>query len=222
MALYGYARVSTGRQASAGDSLEVQTRKVEAHGNGLDVALPVKTMFVEAGVSGSVPLADRPKGAELLAVLRKGDVVVASKLDRMFRSAADALATAAALKAKGVSLVLIDLGGDVTANGVSKLFFTILAAVADFERARIGERQADAKADALRRGVYRGGKVPFGSVVGEGGVLKPVEAEQAALATMRALKASGASLRVISAEVERMCGRRLSPNTVARLLGETT
>jgi putative DNA-invertase from lambdoid prophage Rac len=43
-------------------------------------------------------------------------VVVTPKLDRMFRSALDALAVLDQLKAKGVSLHMIDLGGDVTAG----------------------------------------------------------------------------------------------------------
>ena len=47
--------------------------------------------FVEAGVSGSVPLAGRPEGQRLLAaVVAKGDAIVTPKLDRMFPSASDA------------------------------------------------------------------------------------------------------------------------------------
>ena len=47
----------------------------------------VATFFVEAGVSGSVPLAERPEGKRLLEVVKPGDVVITPKLDRMFRSA---------------------------------------------------------------------------------------------------------------------------------------
>ena len=50
------------------------------------------------------------------------------------------------LKDQGVDLHLIDLGGSaVIANGVSKMVFTILAAVAEGERDRIRERIRDAK-----------------------------------------------------------------------------
>jgi DNA invertase Pin-like site-specific DNA recombinase len=48
-------------------------------------------VVVEEGVSGPVPVAERPKGGALFAALRKGDVVIAPKLDRLFRSALDAL-----------------------------------------------------------------------------------------------------------------------------------
>jgi DNA invertase Pin-like site-specific DNA recombinase len=50
-----------------------------------------RVIFVERGFSGCKPLADRPKGAALLAALRNGDIVITPKLDRMFRSATDAL-----------------------------------------------------------------------------------------------------------------------------------
>ena len=49
----------------------------------------------------------------------------------IIRSAADALTVLEELKAQGVGLHLIDLGGDVTGNGISKMVFTILAAVAE-------------------------------------------------------------------------------------------
>jgi putative DNA-invertase from lambdoid prophage Rac len=90
MAAYGYARVSTSRQAEEGESLDVQQRTVA--GYALMLGLTVDRMFVERGVSGSVPLLERAEGITLLAALKPGDVLITAKLDRMFRSALDALA----------------------------------------------------------------------------------------------------------------------------------
>jgi len=101
-------------------------------------------------VSGSVPLADRPEGQRLLATLQPGDTVITAKLDRAFRSAADALGTLEQLKEDKIGLHMIDLGGDVTGNGISKLVFTILSAVAENERDRIRERSARQSAIARR------------------------------------------------------------------------
>ncbi len=56
----------------------------------------------------------------------------------------------------------IDLGGDVTGNGISKLVFTILSAVTEAERDRIRERIRDVKADQRKRRRYLGGIVLFG------------------------------------------------------------
>ncbi|WP_161491329.1 MULTISPECIES: recombinase family protein [Bradyrhizobium] len=44
----------------------------------------VDEFFIEGGVSGSVPLANRPEGQRLLAALQAGDVIITAKLDRTF------------------------------------------------------------------------------------------------------------------------------------------
>jgi DNA invertase Pin-like site-specific DNA recombinase len=130
--------------------------------------LKLDKVFVERGVSGSRPLGDRPEGAALLAVLQPGDTVITPKLDRMFRSALDALDVLGKLKQAGIALHMIDLGGDTTGNGVSKLVFTILSAVAEAERDRTRERVAEVKRDQRQRGRYRGGMVPWGYRIGHG------------------------------------------------------
>jgi DNA invertase Pin-like site-specific DNA recombinase len=84
MAVYGYTRVLTGRQATEGESPDVQERTLA--GYALTHGLTVDRTFSERGVSGSTPLADRWEGAALLQVIRAGDVVITPKLDRMFRS----------------------------------------------------------------------------------------------------------------------------------------
>jgi DNA invertase Pin-like site-specific DNA recombinase len=89
MAVYGYVRVSTTRQAADGESLDVQQRTVT--GYALMYGLALERVFVERGVSGAKPLAERPEGAALLAALRPQDALITPKLDRMFRSALDAL-----------------------------------------------------------------------------------------------------------------------------------
>ena len=124
MAVYGYARVSTQTQAEEGESLGVQRRQIEGYASMLGLDAP--NLFVEEGVSGSKPLNERPAAKQLLAVLKPGDVIIAAKLDQDVSYALDALENLNALKAQGVSLHLIDLGGDVTGNGISRLVFTFL------------------------------------------------------------------------------------------------
>jgi DNA invertase Pin-like site-specific DNA recombinase len=111
-------------------------------------------MHVEAGISGGTPFDERPEGGRLWAALQRGDTLVASKLDRMFRSAADCLKVVEAFKARGVSLYLLDLNGgadDVSGNGIARLFLTIVSAFAEFERNRTGERIRAAKRQARQR-----------------------------------------------------------------------
>ena len=107
MATYGYVRVSTQRQADEGESLAVQRRQIEGYATMIGIEAP--NFFVEEGVSGTKPLGERPAGHELLASLQRGDVIICAKLDRMFRSALDALQMVKEFKDKGVHLHLIDL-----------------------------------------------------------------------------------------------------------------
>jgi putative DNA-invertase from lambdoid prophage Rac len=214
MRVLGYGRVSTAEQANSGDSLATQRQQIT--GYAMMKGWQVTEFFIEAGVSGSVPLAERPEGQRLLASAKRGDVVITPKLDRAFRSASDALATLEALKEQGVSLHMIDLGGDVCGNGISKLVFTILSAVAENERDRIRERIRDVKRHLASKGVYNGGKRPFGYDVTDGRLV-PNLAEQAALTTMRAMRADRASLRAIGTAVG-----IADPKTVQRILNRNS
>ena len=155
-------------------------------------------IFVERGVSGSKPLGERPDGARLLAALKAGDVVITPKLDRMFRSALNALDVLGRLKDRGVSLHMIDLGGDVTGNGISKLVFTILSAVAEAERDRIRERIRDVKADQRKRRRYLGAIVPFGWRVTEDRALAEDPDQQRAIRRIVELRRDGLSLRAMT------------------------
>src|SRR4051794_18356427 len=215
MSVYGYTRVSTDRQADEGESLGAQQRVIE--GYAMMLGLTLDEIFVERGVSGSKPLRDRAEGARLLAALEPGNVLITPKLDRMFRSALDALNVLGQIQKRGVSLHMIDLGGDVTGNGISKLVFTILSAVAEAERDRIRERILDVKADQRRRHRYLGGIVPFGWWVGDDGDLVEVPEQQAAIKQARKLRAKGLSLRAISAALAEK-GIRISHEGVKRIV----
>jgi putative DNA-invertase from lambdoid prophage Rac len=198
--VYGYCRVSTVAQANEGESLDVQQRVLAGYATMQGLA--IDRMFVERGVSGSRPLGERPEGAALLAVLQPGDTVITPKLDRIFRSALDALDVLGKLKQAGIALHMIDLGGDTTGNGVSKLVFTILSAVAEAERDRTRERVAEVKRDQRQRGRYLGGAVPWGYRVGEAGELVPIPEQQAAIRRMRKLRDQGLALRAIAEKMK--------------------
>lgn len=215
MSVCAYVRVSTTRQATEGESLDVQRRQIEGysamHGWTLD------RVFVEEGVSGAMPLAQRPEGSALLAALKSGDTLIASKLDRIFRSALDALQMTDELRRRGVALHLIDLGGDVSGNGLSKLFLTIAAAFAEAERDRIKERVQLTKADQRQRGRFLGGRKPFGYAISTEGELVEDVAEQKAIQKARRMRKQGKSLRAI-AEALGKDGHRISHEGVARII----
>jgi len=216
MSVYGYARVSTTRSAERGESLDVQQRMIQSYAamNGLVLA----AMFIERGVSGSKPFSFRPEGSHLLSIVKAGDIIVTTKLDRAFRSSVDALKVLDELKSKGASLHMIDLGGDVMGNGISRMVFTMLSAVAESERDRIRERIADVKNDQRQRGRYLGGRKPFGFSIDDDGCLVVNRIEQNAIAKMKILRSVGGSYRQIAAMITSEYGFDISFVSVKNII----
>lgn len=213
---FGYARVSTERQTNEGHSLADQESRIRGYAQ--SVGLTLAGMFVEAGVSGGKRFSARPKGAELLATLRPGDHVIATKLDRCFRSACDALNVAEDFRSKGIHLHLLDIGGDVTGNGVAKLVFNILAAVAEMERGRISERVRSVKQHRREAGYFTGGHVARGFNVTEDGKLVADDRWQECLSAMKTMRAEGMTYRAIATQVAELFGMALDHSTIYRVL----
>jgi len=196
MTVYAYTRVSTLTQAQDGDSLEAQVRQVLAYASSRALELSESDVFVERGVSGGQEFGSRPAGSKLLASLQSGDIVIFPKLDRGFRNTRDALNVLHTLKEKGVSVHSIDLGGDVTGNGVGAIIFTILSAFATFERERIASRISEVKQMRKAQGYFVGGRRAFGFDVVDGKKV-PNEAEQRLITEMKAMRDAGASFLAI-------------------------
>jgi putative DNA-invertase from lambdoid prophage Rac len=196
MAVYGYVRVSTVTQAREGESLEAQRRQVTSYAASKGFALSDAQIYVEAGVSGSIEFQERPEGKKLLECLSPDDMVIFPKLDRAFRNTRNALNVLHDLKAKGVHVHFIDLGGDVTGNGIGAIVFTILSAFATFERERIATRIREVKQLKKSQGKFTGGKAPFGYDVVDG-VKVPRPNEQQIIKKMQTMRANGTSYRGI-------------------------
>ncbi len=215
---YGYVRVSTLEQVQ-GTSLAEQQRKIQ--GMALMHGQPVTQIFSDSGISGATPLSQRPTGQILLKTLQPGDTLIAAKLDRIFRSAADALNMVDLFKRNDIALIIVDIGTDpVTQYGTSKMFFGILACVAEFERSRIKERQLDGIKSKRNQNGYLGGKIPFGfQVIGHGkeAFLQPIPHQQAAIELMQKMSADGESLRSIAAAMQQH-GIRISHVGVQNVL----
>lgn len=216
MAVYGYCRVSTMKQAEDGESLPVQRRKITSrateHGWSID------SFYIDRGVSGAKPLKTRSEGLRMLESLQSGDIVISTKLDRMFRSASDAIQMLEEFKSRGIRLFLLDLGGECTGDGISQMVFTILSAVAQFERERISERIRDVRDDMKQQGKYVGGSVPFGFRVSSDGTLKEVKKEQEAIEVMKTMKREQYSLRSIASTVQQKFDIKVTHVTVGRIL----
>lgn len=196
--ILSYRRTSTKEQAS---SLDEQLRCNRAIATMRGVKAFEFADYSDFGVSGSVALDKRPQGSLMLKDAQAGDVIVATKLDRLFRSAQDALRTLEILKGRGIELILVDLGVEpVNGKGVGKLVFGILSQIAEFERDRIRERIAEGKAAKAARGGHTGGAAPYGYVqvgIGKHAVLKENPEEAAMLEEARDLARRGTTLFVL-------------------------
>lgn len=212
---FGYVRVSTAAQVRDGESLAVQQQMIEAICR-LE-SLSLAGIFVEEGVSGSKPLAARPEGAKLLAALASGDVVIALRLDRMFRNTADALATLEGFKKQGVALYLKDVGGFISGDSVGELVFSLMSSVASFERSRTRERIVEVRTALKKQGRYMGGDVPFGYRLIQRDGEQFTEPDTDLLAEVAGLKANGYSTRLIAGHFAQR-GVAVSHHAVARCL----
>ena len=197
MAIFGYVRVSTVTQAREGESLEAQSRQVTSYASSKGLELPTENIFIEAGVSGSIEFQERAEGSKLFNLMASGDMVIFPKLDRAFRNARNALNVLHDLKGRGISVHFIDLGGDVTGNGVGAIVFTILSAFATFERERIATRIREVKQMQKAQGKFTGGRRAFGYDVIDG-VKVPREDEQVVIREMVKLREAGSTYRQIA------------------------
>lgn len=141
MAVIGYARVSTVSQ-----DLDIQIDKLNEYG--------CDKIFKE---KQSGAKSDREELHKALDYLRKGDKLVVYKIDRLARSTFDLHKIAKELTEKGIGLVFIKEQIDFT-TPAGKLMFTMLGAIAEFERDLINERTSEGREKAKRQGKHLGRK----------------------------------------------------------------
>jgi len=101
---------------------------------------------------------DRPALAEVLRYVREGDTLVVHSMDRLARNAIDLLRTVEDLTGRGVTIEFIKEGQRYTGERKPEqvLMLQVLAAVAQFERAILKERQREGIAIARAKGLYKG------------------------------------------------------------------
>lgn len=104
--------------------------------------LPDPTFYCDLGVSGSVNLSNREAGRRLLADLKKGDILVITKMDRMFRNMADLCESVERFQKKEYVLHIVDFNGSSIDLGsmYNRLMIHMMGAFAEFERCLIAER----------------------------------------------------------------------------------
>jgi len=138
---YGYARVSTVNQ-----DLESQLQTLE--NENCDEIYSEKFTGTKT---------ERPVFTELLEMLKEGDTLVVTKLDRFARTTEHGIRTVKELFERGVKVHILNMGL-VENTPTGRLIFNILSAFAEFERDMIVERTQEGKAIAKQRGDFREGR----------------------------------------------------------------
>ena len=139
------------------------------------VLLPAR--YDDGGISGGTM--DRPALQALLTdiALRKVDLVVVYKVDRLTRSLADFAKMVELFDAHGVSFVSVTQAFN-TSTSMGRLTLNVLLSFAQFEREVTGERIRDKIAASKKKGMWMGGPVPLGYDVRDRKlVVNPGEAE---------------------------------------------
>src|SRR5271155_1087160 len=140
--LIGYARVSTGEQDTATQSTALKAAGCEL-------------VFREKASGGRW---DRPELHKLLGQMRKSDVLVVWKLDRLSRSLRDVLAIMDRIQEKKAGFRSLTEAIDTT-TPAGRMMMQMVGAFAEFERAMLKER-THAGLDAARKEGRIGGRPP--------------------------------------------------------------
>lgn len=138
--VYGYARVSTAKQAIKGNSLEDQEQLLRDAG---------AQEIISDSYTGTKM--DRPNFNKLLDKLQSGDKLIVTKLDRFARTSIEGGSIVRDLQNRGVTIQILNMGViDNTPTG--KLVLTIFLAFAEFERDMIVERTQTGRDIARSKG----------------------------------------------------------------------
>lgn len=170
-----YKRVSSSIQVTDGASLEMQEERLKAYifAQGWDLT----EIYEDAGLSGSDT--NRPAFKKMISDAEKGklDCIVVYKLDRLTRSVRDFHELAEKLDSLKINIVSVTQNLD-TSSSVGRLLRNILVDFANFEREMIKERVMDSKYALAEKGVWLGGKTPYGyKAVNKKLVIVPEEIE---------------------------------------------
>lgn len=138
---YGYARVSTLHQ-----DLAAQLQQLEREG--CDKIYKDKFTGTKR---------DRPNFNELLEMLKEGDTLTVTKLDRFARTTSDGISVIKELFEKGVKVHVLNMGL-VEDTPTGRLILSVMLAFAEFERDMIVERTQEGKAIAKQNPDFREGR----------------------------------------------------------------
>jgi DNA invertase Pin-like site-specific DNA recombinase len=138
-------------------------------------------------------------------------------LDRAFRNVRNAFNTLHELKQIGVNVHFLDLGGEVTGNGIGAIVFAVMSAFSAFEKDRIATRIREVKQMQKAQGKFVGGRRAFGYQIVDGRKQER-EDEQRIISEMKLLRSAGNSYRSIASWLASNADVQMTPMGVRWVL----
>ena len=186
-----YLRVSSEEQRDS-ETIQIQVEFLEQYRELYE--LEVVETYADDGISGTVPLHQRPEGRRLLEDAREGkfQTMLVKKLDRLGRTLLVIVDAHDRLQEAGVALRSATEPID-TSNPSGRLIFQMLASFSEYDRENIRERTQAGLHRAYRGGRHMGA-VPYGYRTDEHGHLQIVPEEAAVVRRIIEGVANGSTL----------------------------
>jgi site-specific DNA recombinase len=162
-----YERVSTDEQSER-DTIRAQDKVLhKTYDHRFDDNAEASSIFVgtfrDDGVSGTIPMDQRPEGSRMMAMIRRGeiDVVCVSRSDRLARDRGVAEAIAEEFSGREIRIESPNEHIDLT-SPAGRLQFAIMCAFSHFEREIIRDRTMAGRETHAQNGEFINGPIPFG------------------------------------------------------------
>lgn len=213
-----YAYTASEKEKARRSNPHIRRQGLEIGAWAVDHKIEIAEYVAEYGFDPARHFGQRPEGHRLLDVVRRNDIVVAAKFDRLFGAPEHAHATLTMGRERGVYFRALDLGGGnlnlERSDDLATVLLAVSAAYSDYPK-RVAARSV--KKQQAEVGRFRGGTKPFGFDVTPDGRLIANPTRQETLAHLLEMRAAGESYRALAA-ISKQRGFKLTAAGVRKIL----
>lgn len=217
---FGYCRVSTHKQMMEGQSIDAQKGYILSYCKNNNIPIKEEDIYIDV-ISGKDMA--RPEFAKMMENIDVGDTLITKDLSRLGRCTRDLLQLSDKLEKMNVRIIFLD-GCIDTSTPSGKLFFTVIAAIRQFERESNAARTSSVMQHMKKNQGAIFGRAPFGYYIKDK-TLVPNDNEQKVIdhITMIIYNEPHISVadihkQLLSEEVKGRSGNAISYNLVSSII----